>query len=77
MQDRQSALSSAAVGVAIIGAAVPDLFLQVIGPLLALAVHLWTERTARRLDGAKDLEIARLNAELLILRSALNQRGPQ
>ena len=65
-----SLLSSASVGLAIFGAvAAPETLLQVVGPLLALAIHVWTERTKARATAASAVEIAELRAENRLLRS--------
>lgn len=42
-EDRSTILSSAAVGVSVVGSVVGDHLLSLLGPLLALAVHCWTE----------------------------------
>ena len=62
-------LSSAAVGLAIVGAALPETLLQVAGPLLALAVHLWTERTRVKARTETAIENERLRVENRVLRS--------
>jgi hypothetical protein len=46
--DRNSLLSSASVGVAIIGSAIGDQLLSLAGPVLALLVHIWTQQREKR-----------------------------
>ena len=58
MVDRASLLSSVGVGVAIVGSAIGDQLLALAGPLLALAVSVWTEYRSRRSDHREEMERA-------------------
>jgi hypothetical protein len=54
MPDRNSLLSSASVGVAIIGSAIGDQLLSLAGPVLALLVHIWTEQSRKKAIATDD-----------------------
>jgi hypothetical protein len=80
MSDRVNNLASAsAVAVAVVGSAAHDLALSLLGPLLALAVHVWGEYRAdrRTRNNATLVEHLKLrNFELEQQLGASRTRGP-
>ena len=72
MTDRSSLFSSACVGIAIVGSAIGDQLVSLAGPLLALAISVWTEYRTKRADQRSNEERRHLRdkAEFYLRRAA-------
>jgi hypothetical protein len=59
MTDRNGAISTTGVVFAAVGAAVQDYALQILGLLVTVLVHMWTERNKRAAAQQDDSELKR------------------
>jgi hypothetical protein len=72
MSDRSTILSSGAVGLSVIGSVIGDQILNLAGPLLALAVHCWTE--SRKGNYQKRIDLLEKRIEELQTRLDTSER---